>query len=348
MKVAHDVKNVEVVGTCVAPDPDPELQIPVFPTRYARAWPVHPSGETAIYMPLCAILTSDFDSDAVFASYSAPEQPRRLSKGAVGLTRIDVPLVVFDIDDDDAHRAGEPASAAWRRATIRRVEQLFSKVGHGFCAQTRGGARLVYRRRPAKSLQRAADVKDLKVSFFQDACELARHGLHADLAANDWQRLHRVPHGTRESARGPERRGTCGDASAVAVWRRSRPTSLAEDAALAAKLAGNDKRWLPAARLLQARLAPQRAVPSAPLPNLGARYARAALAHASRQVSSTVVNRNSVLNDQTFAVARFVEAGELAEAVVRRVLVDAARRCGLPGVEAERTIRSAIEARRGA
>lgn len=55
--------------------------------------------------------------------------------------------------------------------------------------------------------------------------------------------------------------------------------------------------------------------------------------------------RNHALNAAAFALARFVAAGEADAAAVREALLIAARHAGLPDYEAQRTIRSAFEAR---
>lgn len=80
---------------------------------------------------------------------------------------------------------------------------------------------------------------------------------------------------------------------------------------------------------------------------MGARYARGALLSAARRIETAPDgDRNNMLNKETFGLARFVRSGELSEDLVRRVLVDAARVAGLPAFEADRTITSALRARK--
>lgn len=76
------------------------------------------------------------------------------------------------------------------------------------------------------------------------------------------------------------------------------------------------------------------------------RYVTAALEAETRTVQQAAVgSRNDALNTATFALARFVIAGELGAAEVAEVLVQAATAAGLPEVEARRTVASALNAR---
>jgi hypothetical protein len=82
-------------------------------------------------------------------------------------------------------------------------------------------------------------------------------------------------------------------------------------------------------------------------PVVGARYARGALLSAAQRVESAADgDRNNELNREAFGLSRFVRSGELSEDLVRRVLVDAARVAGLSAFEADRTISSALRARK--
>ncbi len=56
--------------------------------------------------------------------------------------------------------------------------------------------------------------------------------------------------------------------------------------------------------------------------------------------------RNDTLNQEAFGLARFIRSGDLGEDLVRRALLDAARVAGLPAVEAEKTVSSALRARK--
>jgi hypothetical protein len=57
-------------------------------------------------------------------------------------------------------------------------------------------------------------------------------------------------------------------------------------------------------------------------------------------------DRNNALNRECFALSRFIRTGELDATLVHRALLDAARVSGLSVFEADRTIRSAIRARK--
>ena len=75
------------------------------------------------------------------------------------------------------------------------------------------------------------------------------------------------------------------------------------------------------------------------------RYARAALSNAARRVVQAVEGtRNHTLNAQTFCLARFVSEGRLSVEEIIETMADAARDCGLPQLEAMRTIASALKA----
>lgn len=81
----------------------------------------------------------------------------------------------------------------------------------------------------------------------------------------------------------------------------------------------------------------------------GARYARGALISAAARVEQAGDgDRNNALNREAFALSRFVRSGDLDDNLVRRVLIDAARVAGLSVFEADRTISSALGARRHA
>jgi Bifunctional DNA primase/polymerase, N-terminal len=77
-------------------------------------------------------------------------------------------------------------------------------------------------------------------------------------------------------------------------------------------------------------------------------YAAAALASEEQQLLATPEGqRNQRLNLAAFRLARFVASGTLNQADVEDVLVDAARRLGLPDREAHATIASGLRAGAG-
>jgi len=102
--------------------------------------------------------------------------------------------------------------------------------------------------------------------------------------------------------------------------------------------------WL--LELAQRPSAPSAAPSERPTIN-GARYARGALISAISAIErSSSGDRNNELNKQAFGLARFVRAGELDDNLVRRTLLAAAKVAGLSAFEAERTINSALRARK--
>jgi hypothetical protein len=74
-------------------------------------------------------------------------------------------------------------------------------------------------------------------------------------------------------------------------------------------------------------------------------YVDAALSSAAEQIASATVHRNNRLNDQSFALSRFVAAGLLSTERLRTTLLEAAVRSGLNEADALRTIESALRAR---
>jgi hypothetical protein len=103
---------------------------------------------------------------------------------------------------------------------------------------------------------------------------------------------------------------------------------------------------LNAARVLAAQPTPLRRLPPRPrLIDGVSRYASAALAHAAAAVAAAPEGtRNDVLFRETFSLARLVALDASRIAMAMR---NAARAAGLPELEAQRTIASALRTRRG-
>ena len=87
------------------------------------------------------------------------------------------------------------------------------------------------------------------------------------------------------------------------------------------------------------------AAPLEPLPGEISEYARAAMERECGAVACMVKGgRNQRLNTAAYSLAQIVAAGGLPEDLVRQGLANAARACGLPPAEADRTIESGITA----
>jgi hypothetical protein len=94
-------------------------------------------------------------------------------------------------------------------------------------------------------------------------------------------------------------------------------------------------------------LAPPKPKPQAkPCPRINVKpYVKAAVdAECDAVANATEGNRNARLNEAAFAIGRYVGGGEIQEDDAQAVLEQAAAACGLGEIEAEKTIRSGLEA----
>lgn len=377
------------------PTPDPERQgppnhqatdpahllLPVLADKHARGWPEHETGRPALYLQVADALTRQWSTDAHFAAYSVPAQPRRLARPealAALAEQGGVPMVlaVFDLDAPD-HKATD----AWFAEQLPKLDALPQRHPGLFAYRTRGGYRLVWRLAAPFVLGLAGDAARWRRLYQRWCCHLARgFGLVADPSCADWTRLYRLPHATREDGGSPEQLPAWGDPRELGAWQvEPRPGELAADARVARELAGAWKLWAPVAKALEEEVgqgglapAPTRGglglaehpngPPRATLGGAGGRphpraeggdrqqrrlegYARSSLTRAAEELQATPTGngRNNVLNAKAFALGRFVGAGLLGHQEVERALLEAARVAGLPETEARTTLHSGLE-----
>ena len=351
-------------GATVAP------YIPVLTDKHSKGWPEHEVGRPAVYMPLADALERRWSSDAHFAAYSAPAQPRRLARPEAIVAMADnggiaMALAVFDIDAP-AHQATD----AWVVSQAGGIEAARRAHPGLFTYRTRGGYRLVWRLGAPMVLRTAECGARWRLQYQRWCCYLARaFGLVADPSCADWTRLYRLPHATREEGGTPEERPSWGDPREVGAFDVDLESNgLESDVRQADELARGWRLWGPVRRALQEELVRQGGVnPGAPpgaLPaplrvvlhpqgppgedrlsrRLGG-YAQRTLARAAEELRATPAGagRNNLLNAKAFALGRMAGAGLLARREVESVLLEAAREAGLRDEEARVTLRSGLE-----
>lgn len=223
------------------------LPVPIIRGQTQRSWPKHVDARPVAYHTLTTVLTTPYPYDAHMAAYSAPTWPYRLSSGALdpeargrlpdGVAMV---LAAFDIDCPSSHRAtggsGEAAaSEAWWQAELRKVEALAQTHPPPYAYRSRGGYRLIYRL-PEPYLLRDPTERKVWSACYLAWCAYLAWGvdIHADPSCQDWTRLYRLPHATREEGGRPEEWPTLGDPRRIGVWA---PEIMPEDMAMAQTLA---------------------------------------------------------------------------------------------------------------
>ncbi len=200
------------------------ITVVVFTNRYAKSYPRHPHNEFSRYLPIANALATHHESDAHFAPYIAPDRMGRLAKsgptgiGAHRLLERGIHMVacVFDIDNEEAHETGEPASEEWRGEIRGKVDKLFAVHPGGYLFHTRGGCRLIYRAQ--FHIASADDDLAWTRQYLRACCYLAREfGVVADPACADWPRLFRLPHVVRDGKQQPEWGLPLGEPSRLAM-----------------------------------------------------------------------------------------------------------------------------------
>lgn len=189
--------------------------IPVLGDKSSRGWPGHPSGRPAIYTPLSTALTTRYRTDAHFACYSVPHIERRLATPEVFAQLPDgVTMCLFVVDVDGAEHKGTDAWWAGERAKIDRL--LVDHPG-AFVYRTRGGYRLIYVLATPEVLRSVADA-DLWALRYQAWIDYLadRYAIVGDPACDDWTRLFRLPHTTRDGVM--QELATIGSPGAVGSW----------------------------------------------------------------------------------------------------------------------------------
>lgn len=230
----------------------PLLLLPVLADKRSNAWPEHPAGRPALYLPPAELFEQPYPTDAHFAAYSVPRVPRRLAT-AEALARMasqgGVPMVlaVFDLDAPD-HQATE----AWLDEQLPKFDALWEQHPGLFVYRTRGGYRLVWRLSEPFVLRDLGEAARWRRQYQRWCCYLARRfDLVADPSCADWTRLYRAPHATREPGGQPEQLPVWGNASELGAWGVGpADDELDADVDVARELGGTWKLWAPIAKAL--------------------------------------------------------------------------------------------------
>lgn len=185
--------------------------VTVLSTKFARAWPRHEIGGAVEVKELSDALETTYATDAHFAMYATPNG-RRLSREALdrGVT-VEIHCIVFDADCEATHGTPEPAPRDWRKAQRDLVIALAADHPNPYMYETRGGYRIVYQQAEPTILRSQADAQRWAQDYALAVAHLARlYGIVADPACQDWQRVFRLPHATREPGGRPENWPTWG------------------------------------------------------------------------------------------------------------------------------------------
>src|SRR5262249_36221482 len=152
------------------------------------------------YVALNEALTSDFPTDAHFATYSCPAVERRLCLGALTSPRalaelgghVPMVLAVFDVDCVEAHGGDAAATDSWWIAEGEKTAALLGVPPGGFVYRTRGGYRIVYRLLGPPPLRDENDAAAWSLGYLGWVAYLARRfGIEADPACKECVRLFR-------------------------------------------------------------------------------------------------------------------------------------------------------------
>lgn len=207
------------------------LVIPIIPFQTRRARPKYHDAKSVSYLPLHVALTRPFTTDAHFAAYSLCTSPYRLSSGAVGHPDLPdgVPMVasIFDVDGHT-----QVDIEAWWHAECLKVMALRAQHPDLFVYRTRAGYRTLGVLLEPIILRTREDVEAWRQRYLTWVAYLARvFDIQADSSCQDWTRLYRAPHATRNPDGVPEDHETIGDARHVGIWK---PEFTSEDVTRAA------------------------------------------------------------------------------------------------------------------
>lgn len=230
----------------------PLLLLPVLADKRSNAWPEHPQGRPALYLPPAEVFGQPYATDAHFAAYSVPQVPRRLAT-AEALVQLaaqgGVPMVlaVFDLDAPD-HQATE----GWLDEQLSKFDALWEQHPGLFVYRTRGGYRLVWRLAEPFVLRDLGDAARWRRRYQRWCCYLARRfDLVADPSCADWTRLYRAPHATREPGGQPEQLPVWGYPGELGAWGvEPAEDDRVADVDVARELGGTWKLWAPIAKAL--------------------------------------------------------------------------------------------------
>ena len=289
-------------------------------------------------------LAREYATNAHHTAYAPdPLAPRRLTRKAIEHAPVAMQLVVFDVDDEEAHREHRPASDAWREVEAPKQRALLEAHPGAVVFDTRGGYRVVALLEAPVAIATAADAAAWSRFYLLQLGYLSRRfGIIADPACKDWQRLYRLPHATRDGGPSPERRRVLGDLRNPGVWRREggdehlrgADGEAADLAELERLAASSPKPWAVHARAAAAptALPPRAAKPRAtrtPSPVVAADLgALAPLALAVAGAIGELPRGCGVRHGARLAVAASLLERGWPRAAVERVLGDIARAMG--------------------
>lgn len=320
------------------------MRLLVLPHARVHGWPKHSDAPHGQCPELGDALAREYATDAHHTAYAPdPIAPRRLTKEVLGVAPVAMQLVVFDVDDEAAHREHRPASDAWREVEAPKVAALLEAHPGAVVFDTRGGYRVVALLEAPVAIATADDIPRWSRFYLLQLGYLSRRfGIIADPACKDWQRLYRLPHATRDGGPSPERRRVLGDLRNPGVWRRpgagDGDLAEVEEAADLAELerlaASSPKPWAVHARAAAppTALPPRAAKPRAtrtPSPVVAADLgALAPLALAVAGAIGELPRGCAVRHGARLAVAASLLERGWPRAAVERVLGDIARAMG--------------------
>jgi hypothetical protein len=184
--------------------------IPVI-DRYAKGFPEHgPAAGKATYGDFADACETEFEWDAHFCAYSAPDTPYRLATVKALDAHPAMVAFVIDIDGPD-HKCPDE----WFEAELAKVDKLPVQP-YGY--RTRGGYRLVWALTEAFPLRTMADINTWSASYTSWLeCLATQYHIHGDTNCKDWTRCYRLPRVTRDGVIStPEEFGT--HPSDIGVW----------------------------------------------------------------------------------------------------------------------------------
>lgn len=204
-----------MTAVAARPDPDPVL-IPVLGDKFARGWPENKVGEPATYAPLSFVLRSRYRTDAHFAAYSVPGIKRRLAAEVEVFARLadGVTMLLFVADVDGPNHK---CTDEWWNEQRPKIERLLADHPGAFVYRTRGGYRLIYVLADPQVLRSVADADlwELRYEAWLDYLA-TRYEIVGDRGCDDWTRLFRLPHTTRDGKM--QELETIGNPDAIGLW----------------------------------------------------------------------------------------------------------------------------------
>ena len=301
----------------IPPAPWEHPLLPVWPTKYAPAWPRSDTGR-AWRLSLCDALIARYSTDAHFAAYSHA-MGLRLSTDALGQLATPPIMGALVVDVDAPSKA---RTDAWCADIERRVSALRGVYGYW----TQGGARLVW------LLPEPRDVATWARWYVSTLVDVyAATGIEGDVACKDWTRLFRLPFATRDGV-AQDLGDVCGTPETIGYWA-DLPVGDSDRAKARETLAS-----LPGWRYaLEAPKAVTTDPVALPKGNVGKLLARAC--EGVRAASEG--RRNNALYAAAKWIGKLVAKGELAEQEARGELSRVAVSVGLSRSEVASVLRSA-------